>query len=73
MDIAVEALGKAATFKQAVLSVREGGRAVMVGLAPFGVGAEVDISKLVRREVCSVFHLLCLIQLPRAKVQHESE
>ncbi|CAM6089909.1 unnamed protein product [Calypogeia fissa] len=51
VDIAVEALGKASTFVQAVQSVREGGKAVMVGLAPFGVMAEVDLTKLVRREV----------------------
>jgi threonine dehydrogenase-like Zn-dependent dehydrogenase len=51
VDIAVEALGKAATFVQAALSVRDGGRAVMVGLAPFGVTAEVDITRLVRRQV----------------------
>ncbi len=51
VDIAVEALGKAATFVQAALSVRDGGRAVMVGLAPFGVSAEVDITRLVRRQV----------------------
>lgn len=51
VDIAVEALGNPATFMQAVQSIRDGGRAVMVGLAPFGVTANVDISKLVRREV----------------------
>jgi len=51
VDIAVEALGKPATFKQAALSVRDGGRAVMVGLAPFGVTADVDITRLVRRQI----------------------
>ena len=51
MDIAVEALGKPATFNQAVMSVRDGGRAVMIGLAPWGVSSEVDITRLVRRQV----------------------
>lgn len=47
----MEALGKPATFNQAIMSVRDGGRAVMVGLAPFGVTSEVEISRLVRRQV----------------------
>ncbi|KAL2651915.1 hypothetical protein R1flu_020043 [Riccia fluitans] len=51
VDVAVEALGKAPTFVQAIQAVREGGKAVMVGLAPAGVTAQVDIAKLVRRKV----------------------
>ncbi|KAG0586878.1 hypothetical protein KC19_2G124300 [Ceratodon purpureus] len=51
VDIAVEALGKPATFNQAVMSVRDGGRAVMIGLAPSGVTSEVDITRLVRRQI----------------------
>lgn len=51
VDIAIEALGNPKTFIQATQAVRDGGRAVMVGLAPAGVTAGVDISKLVRRKV----------------------
>jgi Zn-dependent alcohol dehydrogenase len=51
VDIAVEALGKPSTFNQAVMSVRDGGRAVMIGLAPFGATTDVEISRLVRRQI----------------------
>lgn len=56
MDIAVEALGKPSTFNQAIMSVRDGGRAVMIGLAPFGVTSEVDITRLVRRQALLFSH-----------------
>lgn len=49
--MAVEALGKAVTFGQALAAVRDGGRAVMVGIAPTGVMAEVEITRIVRKEV----------------------
>lgn len=58
----MEALGKPATFNQAVMSVRDGGRAVMIGLAPSGVTSEVDITRLVRRQVL-IFLVLILILL----------
>ncbi|GLJ16944.1 hypothetical protein SUGI_0292760 [Cryptomeria japonica] len=51
VDIAMEALGKPGTFKQTVLSVRDGGKAVLIGLAPSGVTAEVDMTRLVRRQI----------------------
>lgn len=51
----MEALGKPSTFNQAVMSVRDGGRAVMIGLAPFGVTTDVEISRLVRRQVLTFF------------------
>lgn len=54
MDVAVEALGKAATFTQGVMAVRDGGRAVMVGIAPTGVTAAIDITRIVRRNVRGV-------------------
>lgn len=47
----MEALGKPATFKQAIMSVRDGGRAVMIGLAPWGATADIEITRLVRRQV----------------------
>lgn len=51
VDIAVEALGKPQTFLQCVQSVRDGGKAVMIGLAKSGAVGEVDINRLVRRKI----------------------
>uniref|UniRef100_A0A6N2LJW3 Alcohol dehydrogenase-like C-terminal domain-containing protein n=1 Tax=Salix viminalis TaxID=40686 RepID=A0A6N2LJW3_SALVM len=50
-DIAVEALGKPLTFSQCTQSVRDGGKAVMIGLAQAGAIGEIDINRLVRRKV----------------------
>jgi threonine dehydrogenase-like Zn-dependent dehydrogenase len=57
VDIAVEALGKPQTFFQCFNSVKDGGKAVMIGLTPSGAIGEVDINRLVRRKV----HTLCPI------------
>jgi S-(hydroxymethyl)glutathione dehydrogenase/alcohol dehydrogenase len=51
VDVAFEALGRPETFAQAASIVRAGGRAVMVGIAPAGVTAAVEITPLVRRGV----------------------
>jgi threonine dehydrogenase-like Zn-dependent dehydrogenase len=51
VDIAVEALGKPQTFFQCFNSVKDGGKAVMIGLTPSGAIGEVDINRLVRRKV----------------------
>ncbi|XP_031493701.1 uncharacterized protein LOC116259871 [Nymphaea colorata] len=51
VDVAVEALGKPLTFMQTVQSVRDGGKAVMIGLSAAGAVGEVDINRLVRRQV----------------------
>lgn len=51
VDVAVEALGKPRTFLQCVQSVRDGGKAVMIGLTQSGAIGEVDINRLVRRKV----------------------
>eukprot|EP00252_Welwitschia_mirabilis_P013909 TRINITY_DN307_c0_g1_i2.p1 TRINITY_DN307_c0_g1~~TRINITY_DN307_c0_g1_i2.p1 ORF type:complete len:470 (+),score=83.63 TRINITY_DN307_c0_g1_i2:149-1411(+) len=51
VDIAVEALGRPETFKQTTLSVRDGGKAVMIGLAAAGSLGEMDINHLVRRQI----------------------
>ena len=50
-DVAFEVLGNPITFNDAVLSVCDGGRAVMVGIAPLNTKAEVDITRLVRRKI----------------------
>lgn len=54
VDIAVEALGKPETFFQCTQSVRDGGKAVMVGLTQTGAMGEVDVNRLVRRKVCTL-------------------
>ncbi|KAF2294807.1 hypothetical protein P3X46_018288 [Hevea brasiliensis] len=51
VDIAVEALGKPLTFSQCTQSVRDGGKAVMIGLAKAGSVGEIDINRLVRRKI----------------------
>eukprot|EP00455_Lapot_gusevi_P047142 TRINITY_DN6328_c0_g2_i4.p1 TRINITY_DN6328_c0_g2~~TRINITY_DN6328_c0_g2_i4.p1 ORF type:complete len:409 (-),score=63.67 TRINITY_DN6328_c0_g2_i4:46-1242(-) len=51
VDVAIEALGKPQTFSQTVAAVRDGGRAVMVGIAPVGEMASVEITRIVRRQI----------------------
>ncbi|EPS70775.1 hypothetical protein M569_03980, partial [Genlisea aurea] len=51
VDVAVEALGRSQTFLQCVQSVRDGGKAVMIGLTLSGTKGEVDINHLVRRQI----------------------
>jgi len=51
VEIAVECLGNPITFKQTVDAVVDGGKAVMVGIAPTGIMANVEITKLVRRQI----------------------
>ncbi|KAI8537928.1 hypothetical protein RHMOL_Rhmol09G0062300 [Rhododendron molle] len=50
VDVAVEALGKPQTFLQCTQSVRDGGKAVMIGLTDSSARGEVDINRLVRRQ-----------------------
>jgi succinate semialdehyde reductase (NADPH) len=50
-DMAVEAIGHPQTFRQATEAVADGGRCVMVGIAPVGRTAEVEITRLVRRKL----------------------
>ena len=52
VDIAVEALGKPQTFFQCTQSVRDGGKAVMVGLTQTGAMGEVDINRNLFIERC---------------------
>lgn len=51
VDIAVEALGKPQTFLQCTQSVRDGGKAIMIGLTDSSARGEVDINRLVRRQI----------------------
>jgi S-(hydroxymethyl)glutathione dehydrogenase/alcohol dehydrogenase len=50
-DVVFEAIGHPATFRQATEMVGDGGRCVMVGIAPVGRTAEVEITRLVRRKI----------------------
>lgn len=51
VDVAFEALGRPETVTNAFDAVREGGRVVIVGLAPTSVTAPIEITRLVRRSV----------------------
>lgn len=57
VDVAIEALGNAATFETAVEMAADGGKAVMVGIAPLGQKAGVEMTRIVRRNV-SETHVL---------------
>lgn len=57
VDVAVEALGKPKTFMQCTLSVKDGGKAVMIGLSQAGSVGEIDINRLVRRKVWDSYFL----------------
>jgi S-(hydroxymethyl)glutathione dehydrogenase/alcohol dehydrogenase len=49
VDVAFEALGREQTFLQALDMLADGGRLVAVGIAPIGVRAPIDVTRLVRR------------------------
>jgi Zn-dependent alcohol dehydrogenase len=49
VDVAFEALGHPATFRDAVRMLADGGRMVAIGIAAGAAAAEVDITPLVRR------------------------
>jgi S-(hydroxymethyl)glutathione dehydrogenase/alcohol dehydrogenase len=51
VDVAFEALGRKETFATAVDVLDDGGRAVVVGIAPAGSRGEVDLARLVRRKL----------------------
>jgi succinate semialdehyde reductase (NADPH) len=51
VDVAFEVLGRQETFELVLSLLGDGGRAVMVGIAPAGVTGRVDITRLVRRKL----------------------
>ncbi len=51
VDVAFEVLGNPATFATALDVLDDGGRAVIVGIAPAGVRGELDLTRLVRRKL----------------------
>lgn len=50
-DVVFEAIGSPLTFRQATEMAADGGACVMVGIAPAGQTAEVEITRLVRRKL----------------------
>ncbi len=51
VDVAFEALGRPETVVQAFEAVRDGGRVVVIGIAPGSTTAPIEITRLVRRGV----------------------
>ncbi|MFN3599942.1 MAG: zinc-binding dehydrogenase [Dietzia sp.] len=51
VDVAFEALGSPATFATSLDILDDGGRAVVVGIAPAGSAGSVDLARLVRRKL----------------------
>ena len=51
VDVAFEAFGSAPTVRTAVDLVDDGGRVVLVGIAPAGVEAQINIAHVVRRKI----------------------
>lgn len=51
VDVCVEALGKKATVEQSVNLVKDGGKAVITGIAPMWEKAEIELTRLVRRQI----------------------
>ncbi|HIQ30157.1 MAG TPA: alcohol dehydrogenase [Candidatus Caldiarchaeum subterraneum] len=51
VDIAFEALGRPETIIQAFNVVKDGGKVVVVGIAPVGTSVNIDIMRMVRRGI----------------------
>lgn len=51
VDVAFEALGRPATFSTALDVLGDGGRCVVVGIAPAGSRGDFDLARLVRRKI----------------------
>jgi succinate semialdehyde reductase (NADPH) len=50
-DVVLEAIGSPVTFRQSTEMAADGGRCVMIGIAPVGVLGQVEITRLVRRKL----------------------
>ena len=51
VDIAIEALGRPETVSSAFLMTKDGGRTVVIGLAPGQAAASIEVTRLVRRSI----------------------
>ena len=50
-EVVFEAIGLPSTFRQATEMAADGGRCIMIGIAPVGRTGEVEITRLVRRKL----------------------
>lgn len=62
VDVAVEALGRPETVTQAFNMVSDGGRAVVLGVAPMDAVAPIGITRLVRRGIQVVGSFGCRVR-----------
>lgn len=51
VDVAIEALGRPQTVENAFMMTRDGGRMVVIGIAPGTATARIEITRLVRRGI----------------------
>jgi S-(hydroxymethyl)glutathione dehydrogenase/alcohol dehydrogenase len=51
VDVAIEALGRPETVGSAFMMTRDGGRTVVIGLAPGQATAAIEVTRLVRRSI----------------------
>lgn len=51
VDVAIEALGRPETVSSAFMMTRDGGRTVVIGLAPGQATASIEVTRLVRRSI----------------------
>lgn len=51
VDVAIEALGRPETVVNAFMMTRDGGRVVVIGIAPGATTASIEITRLVRRGI----------------------
>ena len=51
VDVVIEALGRSETVVQAFMMTRDGGRVVVIGIAPGTMTAGIEITRLVRRGI----------------------
>jgi succinate semialdehyde reductase (NADPH) len=51
VDVAIEALGRPETVQSAFMMTRDGGRTVVIGLAPGQATASIEVTRLVRRSI----------------------
>lgn len=51
VDVAIEALGRPETVVNAFMMARDGGRVVVIGIAPGTTAASIEITRLVRRGI----------------------
>ncbi|HYF00909.1 MAG TPA: alcohol dehydrogenase catalytic domain-containing protein [Planctomycetota bacterium] len=61
-DVVFEAVGRPDTVEQAFRMTRDGGRTVLVGVAPAGAKASIEINRMVRRGITLVGSFGCRVR-----------